>query len=240
MGVFFDPAVIGDPSYPIRQCSVIRHDRPGIPVRPKILPGVERECAGIAKAAYRDSIEARSVSLSAIFNDPKIIFRGQIQDCFHVAGMPVKMHGHQRYRSIRNPAARVLTTETISSRVDIAKNDPVSGPRNSLGTRNKAIRRHDYFAGRHIQRLDYEFQSISTVSNPYAVTRRLIICEGGFEFLDMSATNKRRLLDHGSNCVIYLFFYRAVLRRQIQESNHSLPPSVFGPSVRINLAGFPA
>jgi len=110
-----------------------------------LLVGIEREHGGIAKAADLPALVRRADRLARIFDHPKPMATGNLEDRLHLGGAAKGMNSDNGACARRDGSLNALGINVEISRLDIHEYRGGTLISHSIRHRNKSERGHDHF-----------------------------------------------------------------------------------------------
>ena len=166
----------------IRQVFVVRDHSPRIPQGPQILPGIEREACRVAKGTDFLSFVQCPVGLSAVFHHKQAVSCRKLQNGVHIAGLSVKVHGHNGLCLRSNGRLDLRRIDVIGPNIRLDEYRLRAYIGNRQGCGNIGIGRYnDLIPRADPQRFQSKHQRVQAVAHTYTVLCIAVLGEGLFK-----------------------------------------------------------
>src|SRR5580700_622465 len=203
----------------VGQTRIAGHDRTAITVRAQILARIKTKASGVAEASDYLTVPARPVRLAGVFDHSQVVALRTAQDRLHRDGLPVEMHGHDRFRVRRHGLLEQRRVEEVSF-VHFDEDRFRAGRRHGDGRSDVGVRGDDHFVARpDAKGLHRELQSRGSGLDTHAIRSAHVAREVFFEMAYVGSKNEAAVLHHAHDTRYDLLMQRRELRLQIDERN---------------------
>ena len=181
-------AVISELTHLPRDLRIVCHDRPRIPERAQVLPGIEAKARGDPEGADHPPLIERAVRLRAVLHHIEASPLCDFHDLIHLAGLSVEMHRDQSAGPSRNFLLDPLRVNVKGPDIRLHKYGKRSGIGHSERRRDIGIGRHDDLIPRaDPERLQDENERVQSVSDSDAIFHPAVLREVLLKFLVLLA-----------------------------------------------------